>query len=96
MNVYYLPTRTSSEQEPMISQWPSFPTRLRNAWWRVRLAMVEVRGILRSRPRYMGGLVAYEALGEEEFPAPPRRPARPATVIEFDAARRRLRRDGSR
>ncbi|MGH7325555.1 MAG: hypothetical protein ACREJ9_13060 [Candidatus Rokuibacteriota bacterium] len=93
MNVYYLPTRIPSGPEPIVSEWPSFPTRLRNAWWRVRLAMVEVRGILRSRPRYMGGVLAYEPLAEDEPLVPTRRPSRPATVIELEAARRRLRRD---
>lgn len=89
MNVYYLPTRTSPAPETIAPEWPSFPERLRNAWWRVRLAMVEVRGLLRARPRCDLGGAAYEPLFDEE-PIPARRPTRPARVIDFEAARRRL------
>ena len=89
MNVYYLPTRTPDEPELLDAEWPSFGVRLRNAWWRVRLAVVEVRGLLRGRPRYDLGGVAYEPLLDEE-PLPALRPARPAKIIDFEAARRRL------
>lgn len=89
MNVYYLPARTSVAPEPIASAWPSLPVRLRNVWWRLRLAMVEVRGLLRSRPQYELG-VAYEPLFEDE-PMPVPRPARPARLIDFEEARRRLR-----
>jgi hypothetical protein len=89
MSVYYLPTRTPDEPDPLDAEWPSFGVRLRNAWWRVRLAVVEVRGLLRGRPRYDVGGVAYEPLFDEE-PLPAPRPARPAQIIDFEAARRRL------
>jgi hypothetical protein len=84
MNVYYLPSRSSTAPPPLESNWPSFRVRLRNAWWRVLLAVVEVRALLRRRPRY--------SEDSFEFPAPVV-PAltRPAQVIDFDAARRRLR-----
>jgi hypothetical protein len=89
MNVYYLPTRLAAAPEPLAAEWPSFPVRLRNAWWRLRLAVVEVRGLLRARPQY--DLSApYEPLFEDE-PIPAPRPARPARVIDFEAASRRLR-----
>lgn len=89
MNVYYLPTRTPAAPEPIAPEWPSFPVRLRNAWWRVRLAVVEVRGLLRGRPHDDLGGFAYEPLFDEE-PIPTPRPARPARVIDFEAARVRL------
>jgi hypothetical protein len=90
MNVYYLPTRTPVEPESIAPEWPSLPERLRNAWWRVRLAVVEIRGLLRGRPRYDLGGLAYESLFDEE-PVPARRPSRPpARVIDFEAARVRL------
>jgi hypothetical protein len=89
MNVYYLPSRTPSVPEPLTPEWPSLRVRLRNAWWRVRLAIVEVRGLLRARPRYDLGGVAYEPLFDEEL-IPARRSAGPARVIDFEAARRRL------
>ncbi len=93
MNVYYLPTRPPTAPEPIISEWPNLPTRLRNAWWRVRLAMVEIRGILRPRPRYVAGALEYEPILDEPPFVPARRPSRPASVIDFEAARRRLGRD---
>ena len=90
MSIHYLPTRTPAEAEFLDTEWPSFPVRLRNAWWRVRLAFVEVRGLLRGRPSYDLGGVAYEPLFDEEEPLPAPRPARPARIIDFEAARRRL------
>ena len=83
MNVYYLPSRSSLVPPPLEPSWPSFSTRLRNAWWRVRLALVEVRALLRGRPRYTEDAF--------EFPAPAPTVSHPAQVIDFDAARRRLR-----
>jgi hypothetical protein len=79
-NVYYLPARAFvAEPDP----WPDLPTRLQHAWWRFRLALAEVRALLRSRPRPAGPLPA----GEDA----PTRPVRPAEVIDFQDARRRLR-----
>lgn len=83
MNVYYLPSRAATE--PTIeAEWPSFPMRLRNAWWRFRLALEEVRALLRSRPRYTGDPFELPAL---DTPAR----TRSARVLDFEAARRRLR-----
>ena len=89
MSVYYLPTRTLTDPDPVTSEWPSFPVRLRNAWWRLRLAIVEMRGILRSHPRYTMPANPYDLFSEAP-PAPPR-PVGPARVIDFDQARQRLR-----
>lgn len=87
MSVYYLPTRTLTDSVPSTSEWPSLPERLRNAWWRLRLAIVEMRSILRSQPRYTGPSTEYDV-----FPDPPsRRPTRPARIIDFEQARQRLR-----
>jgi hypothetical protein len=88
MNVYYLPTRPTDEPVPATSEWPSLAVRLRNAWWRLRLAIIEMRGILRSRPRYTVPANQYDLFSEV---VPPRRPARPARVIDFEQARQRLR-----
>jgi len=89
-NVYYLPMTAAVDvlQEP---EWPGLRTRLRNAWWRLRLALAEVRGILR-RPR---GLSPEDvaAFGEADTPRH-RRHGRPARVISFEDARRRLRPEG--
>lgn len=80
MNVYYLPARALSAVEP--PEWPDLPTRVRHAWWRFRLALAEVRALLRSRPR-----PADSRFWEDASPGA----ARPAQVIDFQAARRRLR-----
>lgn len=84
MNVYYLSSRSSTAATPSDLDWPSLPIRLRNAWWRLRLALMEMRALLRSRPRYSADL--------HEFDVPAASvPARPARIIDFEAARRRLR-----
>ncbi len=93
-NVYYLPapaaeTVTAPAEEPV-----RLVRRLRNAWWRLRLAVTEIRAILRQpRPRYT--LDDYAAILELEdegrVRARARRGGRPAQVIDFEAARARLR-----
>lgn len=88
MNVYYLPTRIPTEPVPTTSEWPSLPVRLRNAWWRLRLAIVEMRGILRSQPRYTTPAISYDFFSAA---TPPPRPSGPARVIDFEQARQRLR-----
>jgi hypothetical protein len=80
MNVYYLPARPVAAAEP--AEWPDLPTRIRHAWWRLRLALAEVRALLRSRPG-PGGPPAWEDAAVN--------PAPPARVIDFQAARHRLR-----
>jgi len=86
-NVYYLPVASTAEMlaEP---EWPTLKTRLRNAWWRLRLALAEVRGILR-RPRRLGS-EDYAAFADMDVVRVTRR-SRPARVIDFESARRRLR-----
>jgi hypothetical protein len=88
MNVYYLPTCTPTPEAVPASEWPSLPERLRNAWWRLRLAVVEIRGLLRSRPRYTGSPSQDDLFADA---APPSRPVGPARVIDFQQARQRLR-----
>ncbi len=73
MSVYYLPTRPPDDPVPSTSEWPSLAVRLRNAWWRLRLAIIEMRGILRSQPRYVLPANQYDLFSE----APP--PPRPAS-----------------
>jgi hypothetical protein len=88
MSVYYLPTRSQTEPMSMNSEWPSLAVRLRNAWWRLRLAVIEMRGILRSQPRYAASAASYEFFSAAT-PAP--RPCGPARIIDFEQARQRLR-----
>ncbi|MGH7308549.1 MAG: hypothetical protein ACREK6_07630 [Candidatus Rokuibacteriota bacterium] len=88
MSVYYLPKRSLTDPVPSTSEWPSLPERLRNAWWRLRLAIVEMRGILRSQPRHCGATTQYDLFSDE---LPPARPSRPARILDFVEARQRLR-----
>ena len=91
MNVYYLPSRTVADMVPLESDWPSLGTRLRNAWWRFRLALAEIRGILR-RPRYRLTAEDYAGLLADAEPVARRpRPGRPARIIDLETARLRLR-----
>ena len=85
MSIHYLPSRSLVAPPPIEAEWPSFPVRFRNAWWRLRLALVEVRALLRSRPHDS------EEGWESPVPTTPAATARPAPVIDFEAARRRLR-----
>jgi hypothetical protein len=91
MNVYYLPTRTVAPPALVEPEWPSLGERLRNAWWRFRLALAEIRGIIR-RPRYRFTPADYASLLDEADRVVRRtRPSRPARVIELAEARHRLR-----
>lgn len=92
-NVYYLPRPLSPEPASTEPEWPSVWSRLQTAWWRLQLAVAEVRGILR-RPRYRLTPGDYEVLFEDaaDLVVPPRpRRAHPARVIDFESARQRLR-----
>ncbi len=89
-NVYYLPVPTPDE--PDCAPRARTPwTALRNAWWRVRLTMAELRAAFRRagrRARVMDGTPFFDGMAEltETAPAAPKTPAR---VIDFNAARRR-------
>jgi hypothetical protein len=93
-NVYYLPAPVEPDPVEVATEpeWPSFSVRVRNAWWRLRLAVAEVRGILRRpRRRSFGDDVVLLDEAIDPTPRPRPRPAGPARVIDFDAARLRLR-----
>jgi hypothetical protein len=89
-NVYVLRAPLSAETPTLR---PRLSMRLRGLawWWRLRLTVREVTDALRrfGRPR---SRVERDELGLDAEPSvvtPPRRPAGPAQVIEFAAARRR-------
>lgn len=91
-NVYYLPAPVEAVTVAPEVVWPCLSVRLRNAWWRLRLAFAEVRGILRRpRHRQLGDDVVLleDALEPGSLPRPRR--TRPARVLDFEAARLRLR-----
>jgi hypothetical protein len=89
-NVYYLPSRAVPPPAHVEPEWLSLNARLRNAWWRFRLAISEICGILR-RPRYRFTPEDYATLLDEADPIVRRRPTRPARIIDLSTARRRLR-----
>jgi hypothetical protein len=92
-NVYYLPTPGPAVELPA-PEPVRLVRRIRNAWWRLRLAFAEIRSILRQ-PQQRLSLDDYVALLELDEDDRLRRrrprPNRPAQVIDFEAARLRLR-----
>jgi hypothetical protein len=97
-NVFYLP---SSAPEPELiappTRWSILRARLVRRWWRFRIAVSEIRSVLR-RPGRRSLDAEFPGLWEAaaEVSARPRRSAGPARVIEFEAARLRLRPDQPR
>lgn len=92
-NVYYLPASVEDvDLRAAADLTPRFGKRLRHAWWRLRLALAEIRTIL-WRPRRRFTADDYGALLEVETQPieRPVRPAVPARVIDFETARVRLR-----
>lgn len=92
-NVYYLSAGAAPLAVPRSEPQPGFGRRLRHAWWRFRLALTEIRAIL-FRPRRRLTASDYAALLDPDDSPAPRvrpRPARPAAVIDFAAARARRR-----
>ena len=96
--VYYLPAAEPVEAAPPVSRWTVLHRRVLRGWWRTRLSLADIRvGLWRPRRRPRGD--DYTALLRsvvEDSPAEliERRrpkPSRPATILDFDAARLRLR-----
>jgi hypothetical protein len=89
-NVYYLPApEPVAAPIPAPSRWSS----VGRTWWRVRFALAGIRLALRSAPAPL--FTEDEALamldGRAEMIDRRPRQTRPARVIDFDAARVRLR-----
>ena len=93
-NVYYFPSTTPAAPAPTAVEPVRFVRRLRNAWWRLRLALSEIRTILR-RPTQRLTLDDYVGLLEFEDEQRPRRrrgrASHPGRLIDFETARLRLR-----
>jgi hypothetical protein len=92
-NVYYLPAPAVAEDfAPRLPERMRVTARLRSAWWRLRLAFAEVRTILFRPPKPATDSYAEFVIGDDEMTERPRaRRGRPAMVIDFEAARLRLR-----
>jgi hypothetical protein len=96
--VYYLPAAEPVEAPLALSLWARLHCRLVYGWWRTRLSLADIR-IGLWRPRRRRGGDDYAALLRsvvEDAPAEliqrqrPKR-LRPATILDFEAARLRLR-----
>ena len=88
-NVFYLPAIPVPEPLPTPSRW----ARLTRTWWRVRFAVAGIRLALKPAPTPLFAEDETLALlqGEAEIVERRHRPTHPARVIDFDAARARLR-----
>lgn len=89
-NVYYLPTEpVEAPPRAPRSRWERLRLRVARAWWRVRITSAEIRAAIR-RPRAL--VLSEEAVAFlDRVGAPRPRFAVPARVIDFAAARARLR-----
>ena len=93
-NVYYLPvvaTAVLPPTEPMIKtrRWG---TMIADVLWRVRFILAEIRHIARVPVPVMAGREAAILVHSAEFVTPTPRPrTTPARIIDFAAARLRLR-----
>jgi len=89
-NVYYLPAAEPVKIPRSPSRWSRVRNRLVSGWWRARLSLADLRS---------GREDDYAALLRnvvEDGPAElidrrPAKPSRPATILDFEAARLRLR-----
>jgi len=93
-NVYYFPSTTPAAPAPTAVEPVSFARRLRNAWWRLRLALSEIRTILRRPTQRLTlddyvGLLEFE--DEQQRPRRRRRNGQPGRLIDFETAKLRLR-----
>ncbi len=91
-NVYYLPSPITPEVIKPRSRWTSLRASLFRGWWRLRITVAEIRSVVcrpgrrLAAPGYLGALDP-----EANAPVSTRRPLGPARIIDFEAARLRLR-----
>ena len=94
-NVYYLPAAEPVEAPPPVARWARLRRRLVHGWWRTRLSLADIRiGLLRPRrdDDYAALLRSVMEDGPAELIERRRpKPSRPATILDFEAARLRLR-----
>ncbi|MGH2670366.1 MAG: hypothetical protein ACRDH5_14840 [bacterium] len=95
--VYYLPAAEPIDAPPPLSSWARLQRRLIHGWWRTRLSLADIRvSLWRSRCRSGDDYAALLRTVVEDGSAElierqrPRR-SRPATILDFEAGRLRLR-----
>jgi hypothetical protein len=91
-NVYYLAPPVVAEEPPARRSRLSLRLRLLAFWWRLRLTARELTSVLRrfGRPQVEPDLELFEQRAEL-FLRATRPPVGPARIIDFAAARQRLR-----
>jgi hypothetical protein len=92
-NIYYLPVLAPVATPGPTSRWARLDGRLRQGWWRVRFTLNGIRAAFRMpHAKADDDELAAFLSGCAELASRRRRPvAVPAMVIDFTAARRRLR-----
>jgi hypothetical protein len=90
-NVYYLPARTEIVDAYPVPRRPSWWMRVTLTWWRARVTAREVCTVLRRGGRRWLTDVDALVLARTGDERPRQRYAVPARVIDFAAARQRLR-----
>ena len=97
--LYYLPTAEPVQTPPPPSRWTLVRRRLLRGFWRARLSLADIR-LGAWRPRGRRRADDYAALLDSVLGDSPaelidrrrrRKPSRPATILDFEAARLRLR-----
>ncbi len=100
-NVYYLPPAVTAPGRPWTagaecrpSRWSAVQRTLLRTWWRFRISLAEFRTLV-GRRRLRALADDYLLLEDSVKPLERRRgrprPSGPARLIDFEAARRRLR-----
>jgi len=96
--VYYLPTAEAAPEPAPASWWTTLRARAHWACWRLRLSLADVRigswRLRRRRRREHYAALLEDVIGDVPAQLVERRrprPSRPATVLDFQAARLRLR-----
>jgi hypothetical protein len=91
-NVYQFPAPIAPEPPRRVSAWAKVSGRVRRSWWRLRITIAEIRWVLRRQHGSLDGIEPVR-FGERDFDTAVSRPRLlgPARIIDFDAARLRLR-----
>jgi hypothetical protein len=94
--LYYLPTAEPVTSSPPVSRWTRLHRRLLRGWWRARLSLAVRIGVWPRRRHddddyaaFLGGVVGDSPA--EMIDRRHRKPRHPATILDFEAGRLRLR-----
>jgi hypothetical protein len=93
-NVYYLPAAEPIDLPEPPSRWARLRSRLLHGWWRARLSLADVRLGRRLHRDDDYSALLRSVVAESPAQLIDRRrpkPSRPATILDFEAARLRLR-----